>query len=551
MVERARAAADAGLDSLFVGDHHNVPVPYYQNVPMLGRLLAEWDTRPAGALFLLPLWHPVLLAEQIGTLASIARGPFIMQCAVGGGAEQFARVRRRRAKRGASRFEAALDVDPPAVRGRRGVDRHAVRDRAGAHRAGAARAARGVDRRARRRRRSTAPRGSATRSSIGPEATPRRGRASSIATYREACARHGRDAGRRSRSGATSTSAPTMPTPSGSRGRSSRAATAASTPPRRSWAGRAQVAARLRRAGRDGLHRRHHPPPRRRPDRGAARRSSALGARSDGTVGDALQSGRMRRVEPRWIDDRRRARRACVDELADEPRYAPRHRVPRRALVLAPARADPDRVAERHRAGRPARDRPAPLGAVLAGPGCMVAHAAEQDLAILERACGHGPTQLFDTQVAAGFIGLGTPSLAALVERLLGVRLAKGDRLTDWTRRPLRAEQTRLRGGRRRAPARAARRARRSASTRSAASNGRSTSARNAASGCAPGPIPKPRGGASRARASCAARRAASRRKSRRGASAPRRRSTCRRATCSPISRSRASCSDRRDRARS
>jgi len=65
------------------------PVPYYQNVPMLGRLLAEWDDRPAGALFLLPLWHPVLLAEHIGTLASIAAGPFIMQCALGGGAEQF------------------------------------------------------------------------------------------------------------------------------------------------------------------------------------------------------------------------------------------------------------------------------------------------------------------------------------------------------------------------------------------------------------------------------------------------------------------------------
>ncbi len=56
MIERARAAAAAGLDSLFVGDHHNVPVPYYQNVPILGRLLAEWDdaTRrravPAAAL---------------------------------------------------------------------------------------------------------------------------------------------------------------------------------------------------------------------------------------------------------------------------------------------------------------------------------------------------------------------------------------------------------------------------------------------------------------------------------------------------------------------
>ena len=36
MVERASAAAAVGLDSLFVGDHHNVPVPYYQNVPILG-----------------------------------------------------------------------------------------------------------------------------------------------------------------------------------------------------------------------------------------------------------------------------------------------------------------------------------------------------------------------------------------------------------------------------------------------------------------------------------------------------------------------------------
>jgi ribonuclease D len=71
----------------------------------------------------------------------------------------------------------------------------------------------------------------------------------------------------------------------------------------------------------------------------------------------------------------------------------------------------------------------------------MVAHAADQDLSILERACGCAPSKLFDTQVAAGFIGMGTPSLAATVEKLLGARLAKGDRLTDWTRRPLRVEQ--------------------------------------------------------------------------------------------------------------
>ncbi|HEX2564828.1 MAG TPA: hypothetical protein VHK25_12975 [Acidimicrobiales bacterium] len=33
---------------------------------MLGRLLAEWGDRPAGALYLLPLWNPVLVAEQVG-----------------------------------------------------------------------------------------------------------------------------------------------------------------------------------------------------------------------------------------------------------------------------------------------------------------------------------------------------------------------------------------------------------------------------------------------------------------------------------------------------
>ena len=110
MVERAIAARDAGLDSLFVGDHHGTgPYPYYQNVPMLGRLLAEWDDRPAGALFLLPLWHPVLVAEQVGTLASIARGRFILQCGIGGGSDQFAAMGSNPRTR-PSRFEAALDI---------------------------------------------------------------------------------------------------------------------------------------------------------------------------------------------------------------------------------------------------------------------------------------------------------------------------------------------------------------------------------------------------------------------------------------------------------
>ncbi len=83
MVERARTARVAELDSLFVGDHHVTPFPYYQNNAILGRMLAEWGDRPFGALYLLPLWHPVLLAEQIATLASLANAPFIMQCGLG------------------------------------------------------------------------------------------------------------------------------------------------------------------------------------------------------------------------------------------------------------------------------------------------------------------------------------------------------------------------------------------------------------------------------------------------------------------------------------
>ena len=76
---------------------------------MLGRLLAEWGKAPAGCLFLLPLWHPVLVAEQIGTLAAIAQGPFIMQCGLGWGEARFAAMSVN-IKTRPSTFEEALDI---------------------------------------------------------------------------------------------------------------------------------------------------------------------------------------------------------------------------------------------------------------------------------------------------------------------------------------------------------------------------------------------------------------------------------------------------------
>jgi ribonuclease D len=79
----------------------------------------------------------------------------------------------------------------------------------------------------------------------------------------------------------------------------------------------------------------------------------------------------------------------------------------------------------------------APLAEVLKGDGTCVMHASAQDLAILERACGVLPARLVDTQIAAGFVGLGSPGLAAVLQRRIGLHLPKADRLTDWLRRPL------------------------------------------------------------------------------------------------------------------
>ena len=82
-----------------------------------------------------------------------------------------------------------------------------------------------------------------------------------------------------------------------------------------------------------------------------------------------------------------------------------------------------------------------PLKALMDSDAIAVFHAATQDLEVLEQACGAIPRRLFDTQIAAGFLGLSTPSLASLHERELGVHLAKGSRFTDWLKRPLGTSQ--------------------------------------------------------------------------------------------------------------
>jgi alkanesulfonate monooxygenase SsuD/methylene tetrahydromethanopterin reductase-like flavin-dependent oxidoreductase (luciferase family) len=88
LVERAAAIGAAGLDSLFVGDHHNTPGHYFQNVPTIARLMAEVGDMTTGALFLAPLHHPVLMAEQVGTLAALP-GAVVLISAAGDDGAQF------------------------------------------------------------------------------------------------------------------------------------------------------------------------------------------------------------------------------------------------------------------------------------------------------------------------------------------------------------------------------------------------------------------------------------------------------------------------------
>ena len=84
---------------------------------------------------------------------------------------------------------------------------------------------------------------------------------------------------------------------------------------------------------------------------------------------------------------------------------------------------------------------PAPLAQVFGGPGVAVAHAASQDLDVLMAACGTVPATVFDTQIVAGFLGMSTPSLGRLVDAMLGVSPAEGDRLSDWLERPMSERQ--------------------------------------------------------------------------------------------------------------
>ena len=86
---------------------------------------------------------------------------------------------------------------------------------------------------------------------------------------------------------------------------------------------------------------------------------------------------------------------------------------------------------------------PSPLATLLADPAIeIVLHAGRQDVAILRRAWGTEVTNIFDTQLAAGFAGASAQAgYGNLLSGILGRRVGKTASYTRWDARPLTREQ--------------------------------------------------------------------------------------------------------------
>jgi alkanesulfonate monooxygenase SsuD/methylene tetrahydromethanopterin reductase-like flavin-dependent oxidoreductase (luciferase family) len=92
LLEVAAAARDAGLDGLLVGDNHAVPRAFansFAPIPTLTRLSVVTGSMPIGVVLLAPFYEPIVLAEQIGTLAAFVEARLIVVLANGGRADAF------------------------------------------------------------------------------------------------------------------------------------------------------------------------------------------------------------------------------------------------------------------------------------------------------------------------------------------------------------------------------------------------------------------------------------------------------------------------------
>jgi ribonuclease D len=138
----------------------------------------------------------------------------------------------------------------------------------------------------------------------------------------------------------------------------------------------------------------------------------------------AAEGGRLA-IDTEFVSERRYQALLCLMQVA-VPDPGAEGGV--RTEVLDPLEGDPDF---------------SPLARVLADPAVeVVMHAGRQDVAILRRTLDTEVTNIFDTQVAAGFLGYGNQEgYESLVRKVLQVRLKGSEGFTRWDKRPLTPQQ--------------------------------------------------------------------------------------------------------------
>jgi ribonuclease D len=138
----------------------------------------------------------------------------------------------------------------------------------------------------------------------------------------------------------------------------------------------------------------------------------------------AAQGGRIA-IDTEFVSERRYQALLCLVQVA-VPDQGAEGGV--RTEVLDPLEGNPDF---------------SPLARVLADPAIeVVMHAGRQDVAIMRRTFDTEVRNIFDTQVAAGFLGFGNQEgYEALVRKVLQVKLKGSEGFTRWDKRPLTPQQ--------------------------------------------------------------------------------------------------------------
>jgi len=111
IIDFAKAARDEGFHSIWAGQHYFIGNRVrWEVVPLLARLIPEIKDMVVGTcIMLLPLHHPVLVAEQVAILDILAAGKFVFGVGIGYREKEFDGFGVPKRER-AARFEEALSI---------------------------------------------------------------------------------------------------------------------------------------------------------------------------------------------------------------------------------------------------------------------------------------------------------------------------------------------------------------------------------------------------------------------------------------------------------